>query len=220
MAPGESVTQTQVARVYRVRENAPGRAFAIIRHRRLPWAARNETAIGSIVALLDLVHARLEAAGVAHALIGAFAMAACGVPRATNDVDFLIDGAKATEARQALESAGFSVFHASEEVLQMSGPGPVDFLLARRPLSLAMLARASGKAFRGIGCVQAEDLIGLKIQAYKNDPRRELQDRADIQRLIEVSPALDWARIKQYADLFSEWPAVEDLRRRAGRDGS
>jgi hypothetical protein len=174
-------------------------------------------AIASIVALLDSIHARLEAAGVEHALIGAFAMAAWGVQRATNDVDFLIDGTKATQARQALESAGFTVFHASDEVLQMGGPGPVDFLLARRPLSLAMLARASARTYRGIGCVEPEDLIGLKIQAYRNDARRELQDRADIQRLIEVLPTLDWARIKQYADLFSEWPAVEDLRRRAGR---
>ena len=155
-----------------------------------------------------------------HALIGAFALAAWGVQRATNDIDFLIDGAKAAVARQALENNGFTVFHASDEVLQMAGPGPVDFVLARRPLSLAMLARATARIFRGINCVGPEDLIGLKIQAYRNDPRRELQDRADIQRLIEVSASLDWVRIKQYADLFSEWPAVEDLRRRAGHNGA
>lgn len=175
--------------------------------------------ITSIITLLDSVHGRLEAAGVDHALIGAFALAAWGVQRATNDVDFLIDGAKAAVARQALESNGFTVFHASDDVLQMAGPGPVDFVLARRPLSLAMLTRASARTFRGIKCVEPEDLIGLKIQAYKNDPRRELQDRADIQRLIGVSPSLDWARIRQYAELFSEWPAVEDLRRRAERNG-
>jgi predicted nucleotidyltransferase len=81
-----------------------------------------------------------------------------------------------------------------------------------------MLARAV-RTFRGIKCVGPEDLIGLKIQAYKNDPRRELQDRADIQRLIETTPSLDWERIKDYADLFSEWPTIEDLRRRAEWDG-
>ena len=175
-------------------------------------------AIASIADLLDSVHAWLDAAGVDHALIGAFALAAWGVQRATNDLDFLIDGAKTVEARKALENEGFTVFHSSSEVLQMAGPGPVDFILARRPLSQAMLKRASARRFRGIKCVGPEDLIGLKIQAYKNEPRRELQDRADIQRLIEVSPSLDWARIKEYADLFSEWPAVENLRRRAGRD--
>lgn len=186
---------------------------------RLLPPARIDIAIASIVTLLDCVHGRLEAAGVDHALIGAFALAAWGVQRATNDVDFLIDGAKAAVARQALESDGFTVFHVSDEVLQMAGPGQVDFVLARRPLSLAMLARASARTIRGVKCVEPEDLIGLKIQAYKNDPRRELQDRADIQRLIEVSASLDWARIRQYADLFSEWPAIEDLRRRAGRSG-
>ena len=178
-----------------------------------------DVAIASITELLDSVHACLEAAGVDHALIGAFALAAWGVQRATNDIDFLIDGAKVAAARSALENKGFTVFHASDEVLQMAGPGPVDFVLARRPLSQAMLARASARTFRGIKCIGPEDLIGLKIQAYKNDPRRELQDRADIQRLIEVTPSPDWARIKQYADLFSEWATVEDLRRRAGRNG-
>ena len=137
---------------------------------------RIDIAIASIITLLDSVHGRLEAAGVDHALIGAFALAAWGVQRATNDVDFLIDGAKAAVARQALESDGFTVFHASDDVLQMAGPGPVDFVLARRPLSLAMLTRASARTLRGIKCVEPEDLIGLKIQAYKNDPRRELQD--------------------------------------------
>lgn len=171
----------------------------------------------SISALLDLVHCRLDDAGVDHALIGALALAACGVQRATNDVDFLIDGAKVEAARLALEGGGFRVFHSSGEVLQMAGPGSVDFILARRPLSLAMLARASAKTFRGIHCVGAEDLIALKIQAYKNDPRRELQDRADIQRLIEVSPSLDWEQIKRYAELFAAWPDILDLRRRAGR---
>lgn len=144
----------------------------------------------------------------------------CGVQRATNDVDFLIEGNRVSAARQALENEGFAVFHATDEVLQMAGPGPVDFVLARRPLSQGMLARAAARTFRGIKCVGPEDLIGLKIQAYKNDPRRDLQDRADIQRLIEVSPSLDWMRIKEYADLFSEWQAIDDLRRRAGRTES
>ena len=30
----------------------------------------------------------------------------------------------------------------------------------------------------------AEDLIGLKIQAYKKDPSREFQDKADILSLL------------------------------------
>lgn len=32
--------------------------------------------------------------------------------------------------------------------------------------------------------LETHDLIGLKIQAYKNDPDRELQDKADIQFLL------------------------------------
>ena len=171
--------------------------------------------MNSITSLLEKAHQCLDSAAIDHALIGAFALAVCGVVRATNDVDFLIDGDKAQQAKTALASAGFSPFHESAEVIQLQGFGPVDLLLARRPLSLAMLARAK-VAFRGIKCVDPEDLIALKIQAYKNDVRRETKEKADIQRLIEVAD-LDWSRVKGYADLFGEWKVIAALCQVAGK---
>ena len=60
--------------------------------------------------------------------------------------------------------------------------------------------------------LKAEDIIGLKIQAYKNDGSRELQDKADIQKLLAL-PNLDLDTIKKYADLFDEWSVIEKLQR-------
>ena len=65
----------------------------------------------------------------------------------------------------------------------------------------------------GIHCLSAEAIVGLKIQAYKNDPTREYQDKADIQSLIvKHGSTLDWNEIKTYADLFQEMPFLEKLR--------
>lgn len=69
----------------------------------------------------------------------------------------------------------------SAEVLQYSGIGYVDLLIARRPISKEILKLSNRGGPEGINFVRAEDLIGLKIQAYKNDKSRVFQDKADIQ---------------------------------------
>lgn len=166
---------------------------------------------------LLLAHDALERAGVTHALIGAFALGALGVPRATADVDLLIDGERLAEARAALLGAGFSVFAESENVLQLSGAGAVDCLLARRAPTRAMLADAWIVPSLGVRCVRAEDLIGLKVQSYVNDPRRELKDQADIESLVRSGATIDWEKVKRHADLFDQWTIVEAIKTRAAR---
>ena len=163
---------------------------------------------------LETSQALLDAEGISYALIGGFALASHGVARATQDIDLLIDGARARDARRALEAGGFKLVHESDEVQQYTGVGYLDLLFARRPLSLEMLSAAQVSPTMRIKVIGPEDLIGLKIQAYKNDVKREFKDKADIQLLIEKSEALDWDRIKKYADLFGEWPTVVEMRRR------
>lgn len=152
--------------------------------------------------LLHLSHQILSDIAAPHALIGAFAMSALGVHRATNDIDFLVHGHKRDEARRAFLKHGFQIYHESNEVLQLSGPGQIDLLFANRPTSQDMLARAQTQLFRDIPYLDAADIIGLKIQAYHNDRRRELRDLADIQAIIDTATDLDWARIDRYADAF------------------
>lgn len=161
--------------------------------------------------LLDASDALIKA-GVTHALIGGFAMATYGHHRATVDVDFLADGKSRDLIKTALLKQGFQLIHESNEVLQFSGPGLLDILLANRPLSQEMLSHATQNSALGVYVVRAEDIIGLKIQAYKNDASRELQDKADIQKLLS-SPQIDLALVKKYADLFDEWTVIEKLQR-------
>ena len=160
--------------------------------------------------LLDASEA-LKKAGVQHALIGGFAMASYGHHRTTIDVDFLADGNRRDLIKEVLLKQGFKLTHESPEVLQFSGPGLLDILLASRPLSQEMLKYAVQNANLGVYVVRPEDIIGLKIQAYKNDPSRELQDKADIQKLLTL-PQIDLILVKKYADLFDEWTTIEKLR--------
>jgi hypothetical protein len=76
-----------------------------------------------------------------------------------------------------------------------------------------MICDAVSESNLKVRVLKAEDIIGLKIQAYVNDRSREFQDKADIQNLIKANPALDWARVKKYADLFGEWPTIEAIRK-------
>ena len=161
---------------------------------------------------LSLAASTLSDSKIDHALIGGFALAVYGVNRATADIDLLADGSKLDLIKTQLIQAGFSLVHESKEVLQFTGIGQLDVLLANRPLSLRMISDAKVTDRLPVRVLSAEDLIGLKIQAYRNDPSRELRDKADIQALIQSTAQLDWDRIKIYADLFGEWPTVSALR--------
>lgn len=160
--------------------------------------------------LID-AHSALESEGITHALIGGFALAVYGYHRATADIDLLADGTKKDSIKKALLNKGYRVQFESAEILQFTGPGFIDILLANRPLSQEMLKRAQPNSSLGVYVLKAEDIIGLKIQAYKNDSSRELQDKADIQRLLAL-PNLEIDMIKKYADLFGEWSTIEKLR--------
>lgn len=154
---------------------------------------------------LKVVNRIFNEENIDHALIGGMALASYGVSRATYDVDMIIDERDKLKAVYLLQSIGFKLEYDSAEVCQFSGIGPLDILLARRPISRKMLSQAKIHPAHGIKCLDIEDIIGLKIQAYHNDPEREYQDKADIQALINISRDLDWHRLKEYAELFDQW---------------
>ena len=162
-------------------------------------------------ATLKLAHSILEQNQIAHAMIGGLAMACYGSTRATVDLDLLIREEYKDKVKILFLANGFTLVNESIEVLQFAGVGYVDVLLARRPISQKILNEANTNGPEGINFLKAEDLIGLKIQAYKNDSSRELQDKADIQFLIE-NVDLDWERVKTYADLFSEWEFIDEIK--------
>ena len=163
---------------------------------------------------LKFVHELLESNHKNHALIGGLGLACFGSTRATVHVDLLIFEEDKEEIKHLLLQNGFNIDNESEEVIQFSGMGYVDLLIARRPISKNILKMANPNGPEGISFVRAEDLIGLKIQAYKNDQSREYQDKADIQFLIESQDNLDWNLIKEYAELFDEWEVINEIRKK------
>jgi hypothetical protein len=153
----------------------------------------------------------LSRENIDYALIGGFALGAHGIHRATKDIDLLVDGVYATKVKVLFTDCGFNIFNETKELIQMDGPGYLDIVFANRPQSLEMLKNArNGVHLAGVPVVSRESLIGLKIQAYKNEPRRELQDKADIQALLRQD-GIDLKQVKLFADLFDAWKEIEDL---------
>lgn len=162
---------------------------------------------------LKFVHALFKGESIDHALIGALALSCYGSTRATADLNLLIHQKDKERAKELLLKNAFNIVHESENVMQFSGLGYVDLLIARRTLSQKMLENSRRGGPEGINFAGAEDLIGLKIQAYKNDPTRELQDKADIQYLVGSGENLDWDLIKKYAELFDEWENICEIKK-------
>ena len=165
-------------------------------------------------ATLKFVHELLEKNSIDHSLIGGLGLACYGSTRATIDLDLLILEEDKDKIQNILNKNGFNLVNESPEVLQFSGMGYVDLLMARRPLSKEILKSSNINGPEGVKFARAEDIIGLKIQAYKNDPTREFQDKADIQFLISSQENLDWNLIKKYADLFEEWETIDEIKQK------
>lgn len=117
-------------------------------------------------------------------MIGGLGLAILGIHRATFDVDFIIDGENGADATRVMVAAGWKLVMETENVLHFDGKGRVDFLLANKPLSKQMLREAEQSKF-GIKNVKAEGILGLKIQAYKNDGDRESQDKAGFEDYLD-----------------------------------
>jgi hypothetical protein len=86
-------------------------------------------------------------------------------------------------------------------------------LYAHRPIALRLLAAAAGRAtpFGHLRVVSAEGLIGLKLQALVNNPRRT-QDLADIRALLQANrDRLDFNEVREYFRLFGREPLLGEL---------
>jgi len=167
--------------------------------------------------LVDQIHEALTAFAnlqTRPALIGGLALAAHKVVRATQDVDFLVDAADADRLHDALLNLGYRCIHRSEDAANyLRGSEGVDFLYAHRPASLRLLAEANERD-TGMGrlrVVSAEGLIGFKLQACVNDPKRT-RDLEDIRALLRANRgALNMDEVKSYFVLFKREDLLDEL---------
>ena len=159
-------------------------------------------------ALVDLaahLSSELQRRHIEHALIGGMAVAVLKVPRATEDLDLLIPIEREADVHALMVSEGYEVLQRTENVSNyLRGSARVDFLHAVRAYARAMLvnARDLDVGRLRLRVVQPEDLIGLKVQATSNDPKR-WRDLDDIQRLLRAhAGSLDMDRVREYFRIF------------------
>ena len=137
--------------------------------------------------LLEEIRSILEAAEIRHALIGALALAAYGVNRASVDLDlFAADPACLNPDLWAgLQSRGVAVQVRKGDltdplagVVRFQAPGetPVDVVVGKFVWQTKLLERA--EPVGGILVVRAADLVLLKLYAGG------LQDAWDVQQLL------------------------------------
>ena len=145
---------------------------------------------------------------IRYALIGGFALGLWGIPRATVDLDFLITKEDMPKVDEILKNLGYECRYRSKNVSQYVSPleafGNIDCLHAFRVTSLNMIERAEEREIFGgvikVKVARPEDLIGLKLQAMRNDSSHREQDLADIKALVALwSSKLDWSLIEEYA---------------------
>ena len=154
------------------------------------------------------------------ALMGGFALQAAGITRATRDIDLLVLSESSAKIKEIMLKHRYELLYESEDVLNFTSKnfelGRVDFLLARKKYTLAMLKRAKEEPVLDgefkIKVLTVEDQIGLKVQASSNDPKRLLQDMVDVRTLIETHyPRLDIKLIREYFALFEREKELDDI---------
>ncbi len=146
-----------------------------------------------------------------YALMGGFALGLWGVGRATVDIDILVKKDDMKKVDKIMEGLGYECKFRSENVSQYVSQleifGEVDFLHAFREISLGMLQRAEERdAFNGavkIKVLKPEDIIGLKLQAIKNNPSREKRNMTDIESLLFIHKNnIDWHLVEKYCRIL------------------
>lgn len=139
------------------------------------------------MSLLEEISSTLETAGIRHALIGALALSAYGVNRATLDLDLLVTDPSCLKSDlwADLRSRGIAVEVRKGDstdplagVVRFQSPseGPVDVVVGKFPWQTRLLERAEPVGATLV--VRAADLVLLKLYAGG------LQDAWDVQQLL------------------------------------
>lgn len=173
--------------------------------------------------VLKLLIKDFDEENINYALIGGFAMGVLGIMRTTMDLDFIIGFNDLPKIEKILKKYDYNCVFKSQNVSQYVSDvkifGEIDFLHAFRQISASMLKRSKQISIfeekLKVRVLLPEDIIGLKLQALVNDPKRENQEYADMQRIADYYKGeLNWDLIKEYFDLFDKEKEYTELRRR------
>ena len=154
-------------------------------------------------------------------LSGGLALSTMGIYRFTKDIDFVVPEESRNAVHRIMTNLGYEKQDFStEEIISYTSPlkvfGQVDFLVARRKYSRAMIRRSGKtKVFGGeleVKTLLPEDLIGLKVQAISNDPKnRYLVDAPDIQNLLRLhKDKMDMNLVREYFKIFDKEALIDE----------
>lgn len=160
------------------------------------------------------VSAVLNGLGAQWALIGGLALASYQVVRATQDIDLLVDASSADDIDRELHRIGYQTLYRSDDTGNyVRDDERVDLLYASRPIARRLLAgaRELETSLGVLRVISPEGLIGFKLQAIVNNPRRT-QDLEDIRALLRANRnRLDLNEVREYFSLFGKESLLDEL---------
>jgi hypothetical protein len=145
-----------------------------------------------------------EREGRNYAVIGAFALHAYGLTRATCDLDFVTESSAQQNLIAFLLSLGYDTLHVSSgysnHMHRDPAMGRLDFVYVSGETNELLFESARKMIVMreiSVPVPRAEHLAAMKIQAMKNDPERVFQEMADILFIMHL-PGIDKIEIKEY----------------------
>lgn len=134
-------------------------------------ALLEEVVAPRVLDAMRVISAEYRRMGIRHALVGGLAVGAQGWPRATKDVDFLVD-----ETAFERRPGGLVLLRVPFEV----GGVPVDSLAPSEHEPFLATARDEAKESHGIPVVAVEALVYMKLKAHR------LRDQVDVVELLKA----------------------------------
>ena len=167
---------------------------------------------------IEDIGAFLTGAGFPFAVIGGVALAACGHPRMTFDLDIVTEAAAQDAIVAFMESRGFVTLHRSAGYSNHRHPdrrhGRVDVMYVRAATAARLFAGCRhllGPGGRPVAVPRPEHLAAMKVRAMKDAPERTWQEMADIGFLLTLE-GVNRDEVRGYfekANLLERWRELE-----------
>lgn len=169
-----------------------------------------------LIAQLREADAALRAAGIRYTLIGGVAVNIHGHLRATRDLDLMLLIEEADAAHGVFTGLGYTAIDRRPDIASyVRGTARLDVIYAQRPISRGLLDRSQPAPFGDLNlpAIPVEGLLGLKIQAFNDDPRR-IRDLDDMIELLKVQRGrLNLDEVRAYFRLFDRETLLDDILR-------
>jgi hypothetical protein len=138
--------------------------------------------------VLKFLLAEFPKSDIDFALVGGLAVSIYTKPRMTQDLDLMILSTDLNKAKNILINAGYSITFESGDIVTFVSKSVAKNIELYQGINVKVLI--------------PEDIIGLKVQAYNNQPERYYKDMADIQELIKSDDCKNLDEVEEYFKIF------------------